>query len=121
MSGKFNPFHSKQTEVLRIRTVTTRTKALKVFEKLQRKKPCVWAEIQGFTDSGAEQTLNGLDGETNVVLFIDAILDKPIEAPLPPALDALVTRLWKTFHKLHVIQRVESVSEGTPAAEDDRE
>jgi len=47
MSGKFNPFHSKQTEVLRIRTVTTRNKALKVLEKLQRKKPCVWAEIQG--------------------------------------------------------------------------
>ena len=121
MSGKFNPFHSKQTEVLRIHSVTTRDQALKRFEKLQRKKPCVWAEIQGFTDPGAEQTLNGLDGETNVVLFIAAILDKPIEPPLPPAVDALVTRLWKSFKKLYLIQRIEPLGEGAPEAEDDAE
>jgi hypothetical protein len=29
-----------------------------------------------------------------------------------PALDALITRLWKHFNKLHIIQRVELGDEG---------
>jgi hypothetical protein len=109
MSGKFNPFQSRQAEVLRTHTVSKRTKALKIFEKLQLKRPYVWVEIPDTVDSAVEQKLNELNGETSVALFIEEISDKPVWISPPPVLDALIDRLWKHFNKLHIIQRVEKV------------
>ena len=107
MSGKFNPFQSKQAEVMRTHTVTKRTKALKIFDKLQLKRPYVWVEIQDMVGPAAEQKLSELNGETSVALFIDVISDKPIWISPLPVLEALIDRLWKHFNKLHIIQKVE--------------
>jgi signal recognition particle GTPase len=119
MSGKFNPFQSKQAEVVRTHTVSKQTKALKIFEKLQRKRPYVWVETLDIVDPAAEQKLNELNGETSVALFIEAISDKPIWISPRPVLDALINRLWKHFNKLHIIQRVEKVEESAPEAEEE--
>ena len=119
MGGKFNPFQSKQAEVVRIHTVANRKKALKVFGKLQRKRPCVWAEIKDTANPAAEQTLNQLDGETSVVLFINAIANEPVLTTPTPVLDALITRLWKHFNKLHIIQRVDLGDEGALEGEEE--
>ena len=115
MGGKFNPFQSKQAEVVRMHAVANRKKALKVFGKLQRKRPYVWAEIQDTANPAAEQTLSQLDGETSVALFIN----EPVLTTPTPALDALITRLWKHFNKLHIIQRVELGDEGALEGEEE--
>jgi hypothetical protein len=119
MGGKFNPFQSKQAEVVRMHAVANRKKALKVFGKLQRKRPYVWAEIQDTANPAAEQTLSQLDGETSVALFINAIANEPVLTTPTPALDALITRLWKHFNKLHIIQRVELGDEGALEGEEE--
>jgi hypothetical protein len=121
MSGKFNPFQSKPAEVLRTHTVAKRKQAQKIFEKQQRKRPCVWSEIQDTTLPAVEKTLNDLNGESSVVLFIDAILDQPFWASPSPALDALINRLWKNFNKLHLVQRVDTAETGASAEEGEQD
>ena len=111
MPGKFNPFQSKQAEVMRTHNVGGREKALKIFEKLQRKRPYVWIEVEAIATAAAEQKLNELTGETSVALFVNAMTRHDLAAVLTPALDALVVRLWKSFNKLHIIQRVEKSGE----------
>jgi hypothetical protein len=120
MGGKFNPFQSKHAEVVRIHRVADRKKAQKVFQKLERKRAYIWVEVQALTDPASEQTLNQLNGETSVALFIEAISDQPASPVMTPALDALITRLWKNFNKLHLLQRVES-GQGIEEERDDPE
>ncbi len=103
MGGKFNPFQSKKDEVIRTHAVPNRADAEKLFEKLQRKRPYVWAEIQDLTGPAAAHTLDGLSGESSVALYVDSDEDPCALAKLPSALDELVTRLWKNFNKLHII------------------
>jgi len=118
MSGKFNPFQSKRAEVLRTHTVSKHAKALKIFDKLQRKRPYVWAEIRDMADPAAQQQLDELNGETSVALFIETISDKPAWASPWPVLDALIDRLWKHFNKLHIIQRVQEGEESASEPEE---
>ena len=119
MGGKFNPFQSRQSEVVRTHTVARRTKAMRIFEKVQRKRACDWLEVQDINDPAAEQKLNELSGETSVALFIEAAALRPAETIARPAVDALITRLWKNFNKLYLIQRVEGAEES--ASEDEVE
>lgn len=107
MSGKFSPFQSKASEVLRDRTVTDPDQARKAFAKAQRKRPCVWAEIPSLSDPAAERVLGALTGEIGVVLFVASVNDPQLPNPLPPALDALISRLWKNFNKLWLVRLVD--------------
>jgi hypothetical protein len=117
MSGKFNPFQSKRAEVLRTHTVSKRAKALKILDKIQRRRPYVWVEIQDVADPATERQLNELDGAMSVALFVEAISDQPVWDSPWPVLDALIDRLWKYFNKLHIIQRVEKVEDSGADAE----
>ena len=107
MSGKFKPFQSKQAEVLRIHTVNQQSKALKLLEKLQRKRPYVWLALD-LSDPAAEQKLNGLTGETSVALYIEAGATQADWSSPPPLVEALIHRLWLNFNKLHIIQKVDT-------------
>lgn len=111
MSGKSNPFHSKEAEVVRLRAVASREKALKVLGKLQHKRPYVWAEIGDFSNPASQPVLDSLTGETSVALFVDHVSDPAASLSLP-AMAALITRLWKNFNKLQILHRVESGQDG---------
>jgi hypothetical protein len=106
MSGKFNPFQSRESEVLREQTVTSRDQARKAFAKVRRKRPCLWSEIPSLSDPAADPILAALTGETCVLLFVTSAPNPRLPNPLPPALDALVSRLWKNFNKLWLIHLV---------------
>ena len=119
MSGRFNPFQSKQQEVLRMHLVPDEGKARKLLAKFQRKRSCVWVQIRRPGDEAAVRQLEALDGTTSVVLFCADMSVTDALEPLPPVLDALVTRLWKNFNKLYLIRLGESGSEG--CSTDDRD
>ena len=68
MAGKFNPFQSKKEEVVRRHQVDSRKKALKILQKLERKRPYIWAEIESTAGPDAERKLNKLSGEVSVAL-----------------------------------------------------
>jgi hypothetical protein len=117
MSGRFNPFQSKRQEVLRTHTVPDAGKARKLLAKFQRKRPCVWLEIPNPEEPAAVSQLETLDGATSVVLFLNGAAVTPLPDPLPPALDALVTRLWKNFNKLYLL-RLGEVEPPDPSGDD---
>ena len=103
MSGRFNPFQSKQQEVVRPHRAANENKARKLLAKFQRKRPCVWVEVPNLEDPAAVAKIEGLDGAMSVVLFLNTGSSTPVPDPLPPVLDALVTRLWKNFNKLYFV------------------
>jgi len=104
MSGGFNPFGTKQQEVLRTRAVPDEGKARKLLAKLQRKRPCRWVQVPKLEDPAAAQTLEALDGQTSVVLFLSDPSPAPVPESLPPLLEALIARLWKHFNRLYLVR-----------------
>jgi len=117
MSGRFNPFQSRQQEVLRPHQVSDATKARKLLAKLQRKRPCVWVEISSLEAPPSVHQLHELDGATSAVVFLNQRPAVPLADPLPPVLDELIRRLWKNFNKLYLIQFGETELEG-PAGDE---
>jgi len=117
MSGRFNPFQSKQQEVFRPHFVADAGKARKLLAKCQKKRPCVWAEVTSLETPEASTVIEGLNGETSVVLFLNTGGPTPVPSPLPPVLDALVGRLWNNFNKLY-LALLGTGDAGTGAAEE---
>ena len=108
MSGRFNPFQSKQQEVLRPHWVTDEKQARKLLAKCERKRPCIWVEVADLAAPASIQEIDQLDGATSVVLFFNSAATGSVPDPLPGPLDALVTRLWKHFNKLYLLLRGEN-------------
>jgi len=106
MPGNFKPFQSKQEEVVRLHEAGSRKKALKLFEKFQQKRPCVWCEVQDLVSPATEKALAEFTGEPSVAVFVTGTC--PPESALLSfgALEALVTRLWRNFNKLYLIRFV---------------
>ena len=104
MGGKFNPFASKQEEVLRRHLVPTPAKARKLLAKYERKRPCVWVEIPDLESPDAQRQLEALDGSVTAVVFLTGTPALLLPDPLPPILDQLIRRFWNEFKKVHLIQ-----------------